>query len=98
MLYKLSNNGRELTWIEWIKLGGCNLPLLSYELVSRKIGPSSVWAITGVNLGQIEDIDPAAGRYLAGFALEQWGRQDLVEEIPGEAPHSSHTKNLIERK
>ena len=78
-MYKLTTAGRAMTWREWKKRGGCGLAGKSVARIA--LGPEARWAALGITLGQIADADPADGRGLARFAVENLGLTIGVEVI-----------------
>jgi hypothetical protein len=77
MIYQLSDKGRELTWKQWQKLGGCYVP--NNSMAGKTVGSESTWLKNNVTLGQIEDDCPYTGRALAGFALRVLDKKDLAK-------------------
>ena len=78
-MYELTTAGRAMTWKAWKRHGGCGLAGNSVARIA--LGPEARWAATGVTLGQIADADPADGRGLARFAVENLGLTIGMEVI-----------------
>lgn len=68
MIYKLSQDGRKLTYAAWRKLGGCGIPNMNSVFIT--LGPIAHWDKNLITLGDIEDACPATGRDFARFAVQ----------------------------
>lgn len=77
-LYRLSAQGRRISWREWQRMGGCGLSEIDRCMVARVYGPQSHWS-EDLTLGEIEDAWLPAGRGLARFAVEHLGRPEWAE-------------------
>ena len=77
-IYKLSPEGRRLTFLAWKELGGCGLP--NNTNAYCKLGPVGKWD-KDVTLGDIADACPYTGRALAGFAVRHLNLSELAEEF-----------------
>ena len=77
-VYNLSKSGRDITWSEWKKHGGCDISNSAYNEVANKLGPSGLWKRSKVTTGDIADCSKHAERELARYAVERWERKDLV--------------------
>ena len=77
--YRLTKSGRNITWAEWKKHGGCGLSSMAISVVKTgTVGPESVWKKRGVLLGDIADASVLADRELARYCIEHWAREDLA--------------------
>ena len=72
MIYRLSDEGRKMTYFEWRKIGGCGMP--NWNMTGRTLGPMARWDVHTLTLGEIEDACPGTGRSFARFAVEHLGR------------------------
>jgi len=89
-VWKLSEEGRKLTWNEWKHAGGCSLSNLGEGMAARNLGlPPAAWERGEITLGRIEDAWAAAGRELAGFAVRHLNRPEWAVPYEEEA----HVKN-----
>ncbi len=75
MIYKLSDIGRNITYAEWRKFGGCGLP--KSTLAYKKLGPIAHWDMNKLTLGEIENACPYTGRSFARFAVEHLDRPSM---------------------
>ena len=76
-IYRLSDEGRKVTWRQWLRIGGCGLSHTSEWSVCRVLGPAAHWS-EDITLGDIEDAWPAAGREIARFAATHLRKPELV--------------------
>lgn len=76
MIYKLSETGRQVTYAEWRKIGGCGMPNSS-NAMNGNLGPMARWDIHKITLGDIEDSCPYTGRCFARFAVEHLSRTNM---------------------
>jgi len=66
-IYKLSEQGRKITWVAWKKMGGCGLSQESRMTALQRIKKN---VFNDTTLGEIEDAWATAGRELARFAID----------------------------
>lgn len=71
--YVLTDTAKNVTWLEWLKLGGCGISNYAEPRVARVLG---VLSKTNPTLGQIQDAFIVAGRELARFAKTHLGKPD----------------------
>ena len=77
MIYKLSNEGRDMTYTKWRKIGGCGIP--NNSMAPKYLDAVSRWDINKVTLGQIKDACPYTGRGYARFATTHLNRPTMAQ-------------------
>ena len=76
MIYELSEEGRQITYSDWRKMGGCGVP--NGTRATCNLGPMAHWNINELTLGQIEDACPYTGRCFARFAVEHLNHHKIA--------------------
>lgn len=76
-IYTLSDQGKQITWKQWLKMGGCRLS----GCVSSNVGkafhlPEKHWG--DITLGQMQEVCIVAGREISGFAVRHLNKPEIA--------------------